>query len=172
MPIAIFENLGDDPLTFTIEPRDDTYEVPPLARIGVRYTLRAGAEDRTSASYADRSISFWCDAKMVEVEIVHPGAFDRLLWALCVKHGCCGSFIDGQDRQVTDYLPTSGIVTAGQFADLAVKAENYAEGESASRERSRPRLAALFREHMGSESVPAENLVRNLANPFAGPAPA
>ncbi|MDF7777056.1 hypothetical protein P1X14_17495 [Sphingomonas sp. AOB5] len=164
MPIAVFENHRDEALTFIIDPSGQVFEVPPLARIGVRYAFASGAPEWTSASHGERSISFWCDAPGIEVEIVHPMPFDRLLWALCVTYGCCGGIVDGEPVHVTDLLPGAGTVTASQFALAALAAEGIDDGDA--RARWMPRLEALFRKHMGADEMPAEALARNLANPF------
>lgn len=168
MQVSIFENSGDDPLTFTIEPCDQRYEVPPLAKIGVRYAFADGTANWTSTDVGKHSISFWCDAAEIEVEIVHPGAFDRLLWALCVGHGFCGGIVNDEPAHVTDRLPSGGVVTAKQFALLAIACEGDGEEEPARRDRWVASIVALFREHMCADSVPTERLTRNYANPFDG----
>jgi hypothetical protein len=171
MQVSIFENSGDDPLTFTIEPCDQRYEVPPLAKIGVRYAFADGAANWTRTDVGKHSISFWCDAAEIEVEIVHPGAFDRLMWQLCPKLGFCGSFVNGEDRHVTDLIPAGDTVTAAEFALMAIEAEGFGDDEAAARERWLPRIEALFCEYMGADPVPAEALRWNLANPFDELAP-
>ena len=165
MPITVFENSRDETLTLTIEPSDRKFALHPLARIGVRYAFADGAPEWTQTDFGTGSITFWCDAEDIEVEIVHPTAFDRLLWHLCVIHGCCGAEVDGKFIHVTDLLPASGIVTAEQFAELAADAEGYSR-EDALRKRSLPRFEALFREHMGADRVSAEALIQTLAQPF------
>lgn len=154
MPISVFENRSEGPLTFILEPEEVHHELPPLARIGIRYSFGSGTLDRTFADIGERTIRFWCDSEAREVEIVQPNAFDLLLWDICVKGGCCG----GPAAHVTDLLPSDGVVTAEEFARLVIQAEEGGSNEEW--------LAAKFVERMGSSSVPAEALVQNLSNPF------
>ena len=85
MPVAVFENTTPKPLTFVLEPNDEQYEVPVLARVGVRYSFEEGAVDRTFADVGEHVIRFWCDSKDRDVQIVHPTPFDLLLWDVCVS---------------------------------------------------------------------------------------
>ena len=154
MPISVFENRFETPVTFVLEPDDEQHELPPLARIGVRYSFKPGVDERTFADLGERTIRFWCDAELREIEIVHPAPFDLLLWDICVNGGCCG----GPAEHVADLLPKQGSVTAVEFARLVIQAEGGGSNESW--------LAAKFVEHMGGSSAPAGALVQNLANPF------
>jgi hypothetical protein len=79
MPVTVFENTTTEPLSFSLEPDGERYEVPPLARIGVRYSFENGTVDRTFADVGENSIRFWCDAGNREIEVVHPTPFDLLL---------------------------------------------------------------------------------------------
>lgn len=101
------------------------------------------------------------------MEIVLPSPADKLLWDLCVEQGCCGSYDDEADicLHVGDLLPETGIVTAEDFAALALRAERekpederYASGFE--------RIVALFVRHMGATAVPVEALEGNYAQPF------
>ncbi|WP_137864532.1 MULTISPECIES: hypothetical protein [unclassified Sphingomonas] len=154
MPISVFENGSEEPVTFILDPGDVHHELPPLARIGVRYSFGLGLVDRTFADIGERTIRFWCEGEMRDVEVVQPNAFDLLLWDICVKGGCCG----GPASHVTDLLPSNGIVTAAEFASLVIQAEGGGGNEEW--------LAAKFVERMGSSSMPAQALVQNLAQPF------
>ncbi|MGV3455576.1 hypothetical protein [Sphingomonas sp.] len=154
MPISVFENRVEEPVTFILEPGEVQYALPPLARIGIRYSFGPGAVDRTFAYIGHCTIRFWCDSEVRDVEIVQPNAFDLLLWDICVKGGCCG----GPATHVTDLLPSQGVVTAEDFARLVIQAEEGGSNEEW--------LAAKFIERMGSSSVRAETLVQNLSNPF------
>jgi hypothetical protein len=154
MPISVFENRFEEPITFVLEPDEVRYELPPLARIGIRYSSGSGTVDRTFADIGERTIRFWCDSEVRDVEIVEPNAFDLLLWDICVKGGCCG----GPAAHVTDLLPSGGVVTAEEFARLVIQAEGGGGNEGW--------LAAKFVERMGSSSMPAETLVQNLSGPF------
>lgn len=160
MPILCFENHQSEPLIIVIAPRDDRHEVPHLATIGIRYELAEGVEDHCYSVVADQEIEFWCNAEGVDVDIVYPGPFDRLLWDICVGHGFCGSVIDGKPSHVCDLIPASGTVTAGQFADLVIQAEGCA------RDSWRESLSAKFVEHFGASVVQAERLQTNVRRPF------
>jgi hypothetical protein len=154
MPISVFENGSDEPVTFILDPGEVHHDLPPLARIGVRYSFGLGADDRTFADIGERTIRFWCNGEVRDIEVVQPSAFDLLLWDICVKGGCCG----GPAADVTDLLPSEGVVTAEEFARLVIQAEEGGSNEGW--------LAAKFVERMGSSSVPAQALVQNLAQPF------
>jgi hypothetical protein len=166
MPVAIFENQSDRILTFTLEPDDEQFELPLLAKIGIRYAFDDGSIDRTFAAYGEHGIRFWCDAANREVEIVHPGPFDRLLWDMCIKLGFCGGIVNDRVTHVTDLLPATGTVTARDFAELAISAECDVKSPPAKHDRWVAQLEAMFVEYMGEESVPAQALVTNLAIPF------
>jgi len=166
MPISVFENTTNQPLTFILEPNEQRWEVPWLARIGVRYSFQDGATGRTFAEVGEHQIRFWCDSETREVEIVHPSPFDLLLWDICVGQGFCGGLVNGEPTHVTDLLPTGGMVTAEQFAQLAIKAEGDSRSPDEKHDRWVSRLSAAFIEHMGAPSMPAEMLVQNLAQPF------
>ncbi|MBY8821881.1 hypothetical protein [Sphingomonas colocasiae] len=166
MPIALFENRNSDPLILRIDPAEQDYEIPPLATLGVRYTLREGTEERSHASMSGNRIFFWCDSDH-EVDLVLPCPADRLLHDLCVVEGCCGHYFDDEDvyRHVTHLLPKTGTVTAEEFAMLALQAEGDTpdrKGYAAGFER----IKALFLHHMGAPAVPAEQLEGNYAQPF------
>ncbi|MES2175894.1 MAG: hypothetical protein V4523_18395 [Pseudomonadota bacterium] len=150
----MFENRFEEPIIFVLEPGEVRHELPPLARIGVRYSSGSQGFDRTFTDIGERTIRFWCGSDEREVEIVKPNAFDLLLWDICVKGGYCG----GPTAHVTDLLPSKGVVTAAQFATLVVEAEGDGGNEGW--------LATKFAEHMGSSSAPAEMLVQTLENPF------
>jgi hypothetical protein len=154
MPISVFVNTQEVPVTFIVEPDDEQHEVPPLAKIGVRYSFGQGVIDRTFVHVGERTVWLWCDAEIREIEIVSPTPFDLLLWDICVNGGCCG----GSAMHVTDLLPQKGTITAAEFAKLVIQAEEGGSNEAW--------LAARFVEHMGSSLAPAEALVQNLANPF------
>jgi len=166
MPVAVFFNGEPRPLTLIIEPNDERYEVPHLAKLGVRYTSESGTADRTFADIGEHAIRFWCDSPTREVEIVFPTEFERLLWDICVNGGFCGGIVKGQPTRVTDLLPTTGTVTAGEFATLAIRAECDEQSPPDQHRRWKAQLEAQFLKHLGSESVPAEALTLNLANPF------
>lgn len=166
MPVSTFENSSDRTMRFVIEPNQEEYDLPPLARIGVKYAFGPDSNDRVLADIGEREIRFWCDSRQRQVEIVHPYAFDRLLWDICVHQGCCGAVVDGEPVHVTDLLPASGVMTAAQFAELVIQAEGEADAAPASIAQWTARLSALFVQHMGGESAPVEALAGNFAQPF------
>ena len=166
MPISVFENHRDEAVPFLLEPNDERYELPPLARIGVRYSFGEGEVHRTFSYVGTHGISFWCDSQNRQVEIIHPNAFDLLLWDICVVEGCCGGPVNGQPTHVTDLLPATGMVTAHQFAELVIRAEDGEQSAPDQYLRSIARLEAKFIQYMKSASVPAETLVQNHTQPF------
>lgn len=166
MPISVFKNYFDEPITFLLEPNGEQYELAPQARIGVRYSFAPDQVDRTFAYVGRHDITFWCDSEHREVDIVHPNAFDLLLHDICVKGGFCGGLVEDQPIHVTDILPTKGVVTPEEFATLVLQAEGEGGRPPANVERWSARLQSKFVEHMGQSPVPAEALIQNLAEPF------
>jgi hypothetical protein len=166
MTIAVFANQRDATLKLVIEPTDEEFEIPQLATIGVRYTPK-NDDSRTYTSVSEGWISFWCDADSYEVDIVYPTAFDRLLWDICVTGGWCGGFLEGEYVHVKDLLPKTGTVTARDFARLAVSEDGWPDAASVPAKHL-AWLEEKFVLHLGAESVPAEDLRQNLAQPFEG----
>jgi hypothetical protein len=166
MPISVFENRRKEAVPFVLEPNEERYELPPLARIGVRYSFEEGEVDRTFTDFGEHRISFWCNSQDRQVEIVHPNPFDLLLWDICVGSGFCGGLVNDKPTRVTNLLPATGIVTAQEFAELAIRAECDKQSPPATHLRWIALLEAKFIQHMNSSSVPAEALVQNLAQPF------
>lgn len=166
MPVTVFENTTSKPLTFVLEPNDERYEVPVLARVGVRYSFEDGAVNRTFADVGQHVIRFWCDCQNRDVEIVHPTPFDLLLRDVCVRLGFCGGLVNGKPTHVTDLLPDVGVVTAEEFAKLVISAECDRQSPPDKQLRWVTVLTDAFVEHLGAASAPAESLVQNLAQPF------
>lgn len=166
MPIAIFENTTEEPLTFVVEPNREQYEVPVCAKVGVRYFFEEGAVERTFADVGDGVIRFWCDSQNRDVELVNPTPFDLLLRNVCVRLGFCGGLVNDKPTDVTGLLPATGLVTAEEFAKLAISAEGDHRSSPDKEARWAAILVAAFIEHLGAASVPAESLVQNLALPF------
>ncbi len=165
MVIKAFSNRGEEPLTVGVDPWGDTHLVPHLATLGIRYAPKAADCDRSSCDVSPNRVEFWCEADGYEVDLVLPSAFDRLLWDICVRGGCCGGLVDGVPTHVEGLLPEVGEVTAQAFVALVSRAEGYAEGEGPSHDQ-RVWLEARFVEHMGAQSAPAATLRRNLRRPF------
>ncbi len=155
-------------MVLTVEPRGETYKVPHLAVAGIRYELKDGAEDRCYASVSEFAVEFWCNADAYEIDIIHPSAFDRLSWDICVNGGWCGGIVDGKPTTVDELLPQTGKIRARTFAELAMRADGWPDDEPLDEKHLRF-LEAKFVEHLGADSVGAENLRRNLARPFGDP---
>ena len=166
MAVSVFENSCDKALTFILEPNREVYNLPPLAKIGVRYSFDPGVDERTFADFGEHHIRFWCDSKRRDVEIISPNSFDLLLQDICVRNGFCGGIANGQPTHVTDLLPAGGLVTADEFARLVIRAEHDGDDPSDKVKRWTKLLTAKFVEHMGAIEAPAEALQRNLELPF------
>lgn len=166
MHIAVFENTTEKPLTFVVEPNLEQYEVPVLAKIGVRYSFKKGAAERTVVQVEEGIIRFWCESENRDVELVSPTPFDLLLRDVSVRLGFCGGLVNDMPTHVTDLLPANGVVTAEGFAKLAISAECDQRSSPDKELRWEAMLAAAFIEHFGAASVPAASLVQNLALPF------
>ena len=167
MTIAAFENRRETPLVLVIEPWGEKHEIPHLSTAGVRYALKDGAEDRSYSVVSDNQIDFWCNADSYEIEIVHPSAYDRLSWDICVNGGWCGGIVDGKPTRVDDLLPEVGTVTAEEFAKLTARADGWPESKPVDEKHLRW-LEAKFVEHLGSPSVSTDVLRQITARPFEG----
>jgi hypothetical protein len=165
MPVVEFQNCDEAPLVLIVEPWGHRYEVPHLAIAGIRYAPKDGAEDRCHSVVEEGTVEFWCNAASYEYDIVHPSPFARLSWDICVNGGWCGGIVDGNPITVEDLLPRTSEVNARQFAELAMHADGWPEGEALD-ENHLSWLQSRFVEHMGAESVNAEDLRRNVARPF------
>lgn len=165
MRIVEFENDNQATLELVIEPRDERYEIPHLARAGIRYVQREDSEDRCYTSVSDHRMYFWCDADSYEVDIVYPTPCQKLMWAICVEGGWCGGIVDDEPTTVRDLLPASGEITAREFAELAMKADGWPASEPFA-ESHLHWLEAKFVEHLGSASVDVELLRQPLVTPF------
>jgi len=78
----------------------------------------------------------------------------QLLNEVCVGMGYCGCIKDGQVSHVDDFIPEDGLVSAKQFAQWVVLAENLDPNAS-------PHLkdiALAFVRHMGATEVDAKRL--------------
>jgi hypothetical protein len=86
--------------------------------------------------------------------------FDRLLRAVCVQYGFCGSLQDKGSLHVIDFIPERGKVSVEQFIDWLY----LAEGEKRSRNPSdvllQEKLRSCFIGYMGSDIVSAYQIRR------------
>lgn len=149
-----------------MEPNEEQFELPQLARIGIRYSFGDGLVDRTFAHVSKHGIRFWCDSPDREVEIVYASQYDLLLWNMCVGGGFCGGLSKGEPISVNMLLPATGMVSAEDFAALALRGEGDGGSPPAHVERWTAFLRDKFIEYMGRSSVPVEELKQNLAEPF------
>ena len=101
--------------------------------------------------------------------------YDYLLQEMCVGYGFCGGVKDGQRRHVSDFFPATGPVTAEQFAEWGIEADERDPGIfvlhgrdaedlflKATDERYKTRwrrlLRDLFIKHMGASVVDVSEL--------------
>ncbi|BCA60021.1 hypothetical protein HMP06_2790 [Sphingomonas sp. HMP6] len=73
---------------------------------------------------------------------------------ICVDLGFCGGWVDGRASHVDNYIPTSGPVTAAQFAKWVVEAEGMDSNHSTHQHA----IESAFIRHMGSPMVDATTL--------------
>lgn len=165
MPIIEFENDNEARLVLLIEPWSDRHEVPHLARAGIRYSLREGAEDRFYTAMSGQEIRVWCEADCYEIDIVPPSPSDLLMRDICVEGGWCGGIVEGQPTRVSDLIPASGTLTANDFATLAIYADEGPSSEPPKEHHLRW-LEAKFVEHLGQWTIEAEVLHRSTRRPF------
>ncbi len=169
MPIVEFANRNQRTLLLSIEPSGHRIEVPHLARAGIRYALPEQAEDRYYAAIGDHWVDVWCETANYAVDVVLPSPCDRLLWRICVEGGCCGGIVDDAPVAVTDPLPSSGTLTAGEFAELVLRAEGGSVTQPASATLRR-RIETMFVECFGRTEVEVGEFHRVTRRPF-DPAP-
>ena len=163
MPIVEFENDNDVDLFLTVSPWGDEHKIPHLARVGIRYTLKAGEEDRCYTSVSDNRIDFWCNADTYEIEVIYPSPYDLLSRSICVTGGWCGGLVDGKPTHVDDLLPSTGMVSALEFALLVIRADGDGwPDDEPFPQRHLDWLQAEFIEHLGSDLVSVGDLKRNL----------
>jgi hypothetical protein len=165
MPIVEFENHNDEDLILTVSPWGDEHTIPPLARVGILYTLKDGEEDRCYTSVSDNRFDFWCNADSYEIEIIHPSPYGLLSWAMCVQGGWCGGIVNDQPTTVDDLLPSTGTVSALEFARLAIRADGWPDNDPYP-QRHLDWIQAKFVEYLGADCVPVEDLKFNLTSAF------
>lgn len=84
--------------------------------------------------------------------------FDRLMRAICVGYGYCGSLHDGSPSHVTDFIPADGTVTADEFVDWVLLADHEPTHGDPRRMVMRERLRICFIGYLGSSVVDAKKL--------------
>ena len=171
MPIAAFQNYRTSILHLVIEPLGERHEVPHLATVGIRYTVDEGEEDRSTSIVGDDRIEFWCNARRVEVDVVYPSPYEKLLWDLCVNLGFCGGTVNGVPTYVSDLLPQDGPIGTKAFATLAIQAEGDWPNPQEARLRWGETVEAKFVEHLGAAVVPVKMLRETQRRPFDMPDP-
>lgn len=83
--------------------------------------------------------------------------FDALMTFTCVRMGYCGCIKNEQAFDVTLLIPDRGVVTADQFAEWVLLADNT-NPNTECRSNIRKAIRDSFVEHMGSEVVDASRL--------------
>lgn len=87
--------------------------------------------------------------------------FDRLLRAVCVEYGFCGSLQDIGPLHVVDFIPERGKFSVDQFIEWLYMAEGEKQSCSTSQVVLREKLRSCFIGYMGSGVVTAYNLRRS-----------
>ncbi len=80
--------------------------------------------------------------------------FATLMHTVCVSLGYCGSVKDGRSLQVTDLIPSAGVLTADDFASLVF----LAEGLDPASKNNREEIVKAFIHHMGPDGVDVMHL--------------
>ena len=85
--------------------------------------------------------------------------FEELMHYVCVGHGYCGSVINGHPTHVTDFIPDFGYVSATEFAEWVMLADDCPpESTVTFRERHKRDMEVAFIKYMRAEVVPARDL--------------
>lgn len=88
--------------------------------------------------------------------------FRSLMDFVCIDCGFCGCIKDGKPSTISNYIPSTGLVTADQFAEWVLIAENGGpdpEADSGEKfKRFKALFSAAFIEHMGANTVDARAL--------------
>lgn len=86
-----------------------------------------------------------------------PTDFEGLAYKMCVQYGLCNpSFIRGEPRELSDYIPTTGTVSAAQYIEglLMVSGFDPVTQQDVFRE-SKEMYRSVFVKHMGADAVDA-----------------
>ena len=146
--IVQFENSRDEPVNVIIEPSEQSIAIPPRATLGIRFARTGNL--RTTVDVQDDSISFWVDGHF-ETDIVERTKAAALLWKVCVVGGWCGGTADGEAVHVDDFLPSSGNISAREFAEAVIRGDGVPLDES----RWADTMAWLEKEFLAAFDVPS-----------------
>lgn len=83
-------------------------------------------------------------------------AYDDLRRHICVQLGFCGSIKDGKPLHVDDLIPSEGVITADQFAELTFIAEGLDPSDDPQGQKAA--IKAAFETLLGSHAVAATAL--------------
>jgi hypothetical protein len=78
-------------------------------------------------------------------------AYDDLQHHICVELGFCGSAKDGLPLHVDDLIPSKGVITADQFAELVFLAEGLDSRNDP--KQLKAAIKAAFVSLLGSQTV-------------------
>jgi hypothetical protein len=92
---------------------------------------------------------------MTEESAPDRKGYDALMHEVCVGLGFCGTVKRGKPLHVDLFIPPRGMVTADQFAEWLVLADNMNPSECTD---LMPLIRAAFVRHMGGEVVDAKKL--------------
>lgn len=87
-------------------------------------------------------------------------AFDGMMHEFCVGLGWCGCVKDGKRLHVSDFIPETGRVSAGEFARWLIMADGLDPDQLSGAEIRHwmPQLKAVFVKHMGADVIDASKL--------------
>lgn len=91
---------------------------------------------------------------LVSDKSTQKSRYSALLQEVCVRLGYCGCVKNGEVLHVDSFIPASGLVTADQFAEWVVLADNL----SPSTDPNLREIRRAFVRHMGAEVVDARLL--------------
>ena len=82
--------------------------------------------------------------------------FDALIHEVCVGMGFCGCIKSGSPLHVTSFIPSTGLVSADQFAEWVFLADNMNPNtDRKSWDELKSQLKSAFIRHMGAKTVDA-----------------
>ncbi|QLC20874.1 hypothetical protein HFP51_00950 [Parasphingopyxis sp. CP4] len=110
-------------------------------------------------------ISFWCPVDSYEIDVIAASASEKLMRDICVNGGWCGGIVNGKFTTVDSLLPSSGNITADEFAILTVRADGWPDNTPIP-DKHLHYLAAKFIKHLGASTVDASVLHAQSRLPF------